>query len=153
VALKLEGERVALKTYSGSCHCGAVRYEADLDLSQGTTRCDCSLCSKARAWFAFAKAAQVRVLAGADALADYQWIPPGKPHPFLHYRFCKTCGVRTFAQGGEGSSLGDAFYAVAIASLDGDGDGVDADELAASIKYVDGRHDHYDRPPQDVRLM
>jgi len=27
------------------------------------------------------------------------------------------------------------------------------DELAASIKYVDGRHDHYDRPPEDTRML
>jgi hypothetical protein len=139
---------MALKTYAGSCHCGAVRFQVDIDLAAGTTRCNCSICTKARAWFALVKADRVRVTAGADALADYQWTPPGRAGPNLHYRFCRTCGVRAFAQGNQ-PELGGAFYAIAIAALDY----VDPDELAGSIKYVDGRHDRYDRKPRNTRLM
>jgi hypothetical protein len=62
-------------------------------------------------------------------LADYQWTPPGKPRPNQHYRFCKTCGVRVFAQGDQ-KAMGGVFYAVAVASLDD----ADPDELASSIK-------------------
>jgi len=139
---------MAVKTYSGSCHCGAGRFQADIDLREGTNRCNCSICTKARAWFVFVKADRLRMISGSEAMADYQWAPPGKPHPHLHYHFCRTCGVRLFARGNQ-EALGGAFYAVAVASLDD----ADADELAASIKYVDGRNDRYDRAPQDTRLM
>lgn len=141
---------MALKTYLGSCHCGAVRFQADFDLSTGTNKCNCSLCTKSRAWFVFARGRDhFRLIAGADALSEYQWTPPGRPHPFLHYRFCRMCGIRAFAQG-ELESLGGTFHAVPVTSLDD----VDPDELAAApINYVDGRHDRFDRPPEDRRLM
>ena len=139
---------MTMKSHTGSCHCGAVQFTAQTDLAKGTNRCNCSLCSKARAWFVFVKADQFHLVKGEDALADYQWTPPNRPEPNLHFRFCKTCGVRAFAQGNQ-EALGGVFYAVAIAALDD----ADADELAGSIKYLDGRHDQYGREPDDKRLM
>jgi hypothetical protein len=138
---------MALKTYAGACHCGAVRFTAEVDLEKGTTRCNCSICYKQRAWFAIVGAARFRLTRGENDLADYQWAPPGR-EPHLHYRFCQTCGVRAFAQGDD-EKLGGKFYAVAVATLED----ADPDELAASIEYVDGRHDRYERQPADTRLM
>jgi hypothetical protein len=45
---------MTLKIHSGGCHCGAVRFDAEIDIAQGTIRCNCSSCAKARSWFALA---------------------------------------------------------------------------------------------------
>ena len=139
---------MSVRTYRGSCHCGAAHFEVEMDLSEGTIRCNCSYCTKVRAWFAIVPADRVRIASAGDALADYQWVPPGKSEPNLHFRFCKACGVRLFAKGHE-PSLGGDFQAVSIAALDD----ADPNELATSIRYVDGRHDRNDREPSDTRLM
>jgi len=141
---------MALKTYSGGCHCGKVRFQADLDLSAGTNRCNCSLCTKARAWFALARGKdRFRVIAGERELSEYRWTPPGRSESNLTYRFCRNCGIRAFA-GGDHESLGGVFHAVPVNALDD----VDPDELAAApIHYVDGKNDRFDRAPEDTRLM
>src|SRR3982751_6342050 len=126
------------KTYRGSCHCGAVAFQAELDLAAGTTRCNCSFCRKARFWMAFAKAAEFQVLKGQDALTDYQHTPPGKAEPFLHLTFCRHCGIRPFSGGGELPRFGGAFYAVNVACLD---DASDAELAQAPIHYANGRND------------
>jgi hypothetical protein len=140
---------VALKTYSGSCHCGAVRFQADVDLSKGTLKCNCSSCAKARSWLVFATPDRYRLIAGADSQAVYQWTPPGNAAPNLEYHFCKNCGIRTPSRG-VAEALGGVFHAIQVTLLDD----VDPDELAgAPIQYVDGRNDHFDRPPADTRLL
>src|SRR6476646_3788505 len=100
------------KTFQGSCHCRAVRFECDLDLSAGTIRCNCTFCRKARFWMAFVKADELRILQGKDALNDYRHTPPSKPEPFLHLYFCRHCGVRAFTGGGVLPRFGGEFYAV-----------------------------------------
>jgi hypothetical protein len=138
-------------TYHGSCHCGAVAFTAEIDFqTTPSQRCNCSICTKSRTWFVGVASDDVTVIKGEDQLADYSWAPPNKQPLGLHYRFCKTCGIRSFVQGTE-KSLGGHFYAVAIAALD-DIEG-DADQIIQSIKYVDGRQDEYSKQPADTRLM
>lgn len=99
--------------------------------------------------FVLVKSEQFKLLGGADAQAEYQWTPPGKPSPFLHYNFCNTCGVRSFGWG-EHEQFGGKFYFVSIAALDD----VNPEELAAaSIRYSDGRDDRFGQPPADTRLL
>ena len=140
---------MSMKTYSGSCHCGAVRFQAELDLAEGTVKCNCSSCTKARSWIKFTPADRFRLLKGEEAQAEYQWTPPGRANPMLQFYFCKRCGIRTPGRG-DLEMLGGAFYAVQVSLLDD----LDPNELAAApIRYIDGRHDHFDRAPDDVRSL
>ena len=137
------------RRYHGSCHCQAVRYEAEFDLSAGTNRCNCSICSKARAWFLFVRGDAFRLLAGDEALSSYQWVPRGRREAGLTYRFCSRCGVRLYATG-EHPQFGGRFYALHVPTLDD----LDREELmAAPLHFVDNAHDQPDRAPDDTRLM
>ena len=96
----------------------------------------------------FIPAADLKLTSGEGALADYQWTPPGRS-PHLHYHFCKTCGVRLFAQG-EMVSLGGKYYASHAPTLND----ATAEELSAmAVRYVDGLHDKYEREPTDKAVL
>jgi len=135
--------------YHGSCHCQAVKYEAEFDLAAGTNRCNCSICSKARAWFLFVRGDKFKLLSGEDVLSTYRWVPPGRTESGLAYRFCSRCGIRLYATG-ELAQLGGRFHAIHVPTLDD----VDREQLvSAPLNYFDNAHDRTDRAPADIRLM
>ncbi|MGA9917516.1 MAG: GFA family protein [Paraburkholderia sp.] len=119
-----------LKTYSGSCHCGAVRYEADIDLSNGTTMCNCTFCAKARLWGAIIKPDVFRLIAWHDDLVDYH-----EPGAAVHHVYCRHCGIRPFERG-HLDGLGGDYVTINVACLDN----LEHAELAAApVTYMDGR--------------
>jgi hypothetical protein len=133
-----------MKTYKGSCHCGKVHFEADIDLAAGTGKCNCSICAKRRSWGAIVKPDAFRLTAGEAELADYQFGSLS-----AHHRFCKTCGVAPFGNGYV-EAIGGAYYSVNLACLDG----LDAKELAeAPVRYMDGRNNNWWQPPAETRHL
>lgn len=111
--------------YTGGCHCSAVRYEVDADLTKAAV-CNCSLCAKAGWMLTFAPAGRFKLIVGADNLTDYQF-----NKKMIHHLFCKTCGVRSFSRGS--APDGRELVAVNIRCLDG----VDPDAIDA--RKIDGR--------------
>ena len=124
------------RTYHGSCHCGAVRFEADIDLAQPTYRCNCSICRRNRFWPAIVTPADFRLLQGQDQLTRYLFNTRLGEH-----WFCRTCGVRPFGIGKQGA---EPIYGVNLGCLE---DASDEELAAAPIVYCDGRNDNWQKPP------
>ena len=125
-----------LKTYNGSCHCGAVRFEAELDLTQPSYRCNCSICRRTRFWPAIATPERFRLLAGEGQLSEYRF----NTRKNVHF-FCKICGVRPFGVGTE-TPVG-TMYGVNLGCLVG----VTEEELAAvPVVCVDGAAGRFSPP-------
>jgi hypothetical protein len=132
-----------MTTYHGSCHCKAVRFEADFELADGTVRCNCSICSKSRWWGAMIPPTQFRLLAGEEALTQYTFGAHLQRH-----QFCRHCGVRMFEFGT--SPLRGDFVALNVMTLDGVPDEV---LTAVPIRYIDGRDERWmDAPAVTAHL-
>lgn len=127
---------MATKTYAGGCHCGAVRFEVELDLSQPLGRCNCTLCAKVAQTGTNVKPSAFRLLSGDGAMSAYASGDVGKRF------FCKTCGIHVFGEG-HLDVLGGDFVSVNCNTLDD----VDVSHDAQVI-YFDGRHDNWMAGPR-----
>src|SRR5688500_4332128 len=132
------------KKHRGSCHCGAVRFRCELDLAEGTSKGNCSICSKSRFWRAIVRAGAFRLVQGAEALAEYQFASRSTRHFFW-----KHCGIKTFGKG-HLEALGGDFYAINVACLDD----VTPEELAqVPVQFEDGKHDDWGSRPAEIRHL
>lgn len=119
------------RPHSGSCHCGQVRFQADLDLSRGATRCNCTFCTKLGGPSTLVKPDAFRLLSGQALLSEYR--RPGSP---ASRSFCKACGAHVFGSG-DIPEIGGAFVSVNLNCLD------DLDPWQLKVQHWDGRHDNW----------
>jgi hypothetical protein len=125
-------------TYRGGCHCAAVRFEAELDLSRGVSACNCSICVKRNAAGAMVKPDAFRLLSGEDCLSGYAW-----GAKVSHYYFCNRCGIQLFGRG-HLAELGGDYVAVNVRCLDG------IDPALLVHHHWDGRHNNWQAGPRST---
>jgi len=78
-------------THTGSCHCGAVRFEVDAPADLEVSECNCSICSRSAYLHLIVPRSRFRLLSGDDNLSTYTF----DTHEAKHL-FCKTCGIKSF---------------------------------------------------------
>jgi len=122
--------------HRGSCHCGSVRFEVDIDLSKGAARCNCSVCTKISGTNAIVKPEAFVLLAGEDSLSQYEW--GGRTGQRY---FCKHCGVHCFGRGNL-DVLGGPYVSVSCNCLD------DVDVNTLPVVHWDGRHNNWAAGPR-----
>lgn len=112
-----------MTTYRGSCHCGAVAFEAEGEIERVTV-CNCSLCARTGYLHWYVEPARFRLLTPPEAFDTYRFLTGAAQH-----HFCRTCGVSPFRRPRSDPHLFD----VNVRCLEG----VDTDRLARD--RFDGR--------------
>jgi centromere protein V len=77
--------------HNGGCHCGRVRFEVDAPAKLTVLECNCSICRKTGYLHLVVRAAQFRLLRGAEALTTYGFNTGTAKH-----HFCSVCGIKSF---------------------------------------------------------
>ena len=76
---------------SGGCHCGAVRYEAELPSVVEAQSCNCSMCRMTGFIHVIVPESRFRLLQGQDKLTTYTFNTGVAKH-----LFCSVCGIKSF---------------------------------------------------------
>jgi len=115
-----------MAVYQGGCHCGAVRFEVETELTY-VAECNCSICTKKGALHHRVAADRFRLLQGEEALTLYQF----GTRTARHY-FCKHCGIAPYGN----PRLDPESISINIRCLDG----IDVDSLEIQRIPFDGRN-------------
>ena len=79
---------------SGGCHCGAVRFEAELPAPPvPALDCNCSICRSTGFLHIVVPHEEFELLTGRDVLVSYRFGTGAAEH-----LFCGRCGVKSFYQ-------------------------------------------------------
>jgi hypothetical protein len=112
-------------TYTGSCHCGRITFEADGDIGSALA-CNCSMCQRRGSLLWFVPRDALRLLTPDADAATYTF----NKHAIQH-RFCPACGIHAFGEGSD--PQGNRVAAINLRCVDG------IDLKAIPVHEFDGR--------------
>ena len=113
--------------YKGSCHCGKVAYEVDIEGGlTGVMECNCTMCSRKGAKMAFVPRSKLNLTTPESNANSYLF----NKH-LVQHRFCRECGIHAYGVGHDGQ--GNEMAMINVRCLEG----VDYDALP--VKHFDGR--------------
>ncbi len=110
---------------TGGCHCGAVRFAAEVPAAVEVLDCNCSICAKTGFRHLIVPHGDFDLLSGAEVLTSYRFGTGAADH-----LFCRICGVKSFYQP---RSHPDA-WSVNVNAVD------DVSGLAITFSSFDGRN-------------
>ena len=111
--------------YSGSCHCGNVKFEAEGEID-GALACNCSMCGRRGSLLWFVPQDKLSLLTPDENAATYTF-----NHHVIRHRSCATCGIHTYGEGADPE--GNRMAAINIRCLAH----VDLDSVP--VQHYDGR--------------
>ena len=116
-----------MTTHQGSCHCGRVAFEVEVDGNNKTaTACNCSICQRKGSLLWFVPRDAFKLTTPESNASEYEF----NKHRIAH-RFCPVCGIHPYAFGVD--QKGNQMAAVNIRCL------TDIDLDAVPVKHFDGR--------------
>jgi hypothetical protein len=77
----------------GGCHCGAVRFAAEVPEAVELLDCNCSICALTGFLHLIVPHGDFQLLSGEEALTSYRFGTGAAIH-----LFCRVCGVKSFYQ-------------------------------------------------------
>jgi hypothetical protein len=111
--------------YTGSCHCGKVKFEAEGTIDSGMA-CNCSMCQRRGSLLWFVPRDRLKLLTPEASLSTYTF----NKHVIKH-RFCPACGIHVFGEGVD--PKGNPMGAVNVRTLEG------IDLAAIPVTHFDGK--------------
>ena len=122
-----------MRTYSGGCHCGRVRFEIRADIDK-LIECNCSMCMQKGMLHVPVSDECFELMSGEEDISVYQFNSKTAKH-----FFCKQCGIHPFGR----PRTAPAEYTVNARCLD------DRDEILSrcSIEIFNGKEHPADREP------